>query len=85
MDNDICNVMRKPDSKTNRGQQVSGIAKENLKLAVFLFHHRWKCTYDLEVIGVKKDKVHLLAGEKRLKHKYKDLDVWSKVNKTLSL
>ena len=41
---DICNVMRKPDGKNangmpNRGQQVSVIAQDNLKLAVFLFHH----------------------------------------------
>ena len=48
---DICNVMRKPGSKNvdgtpNRGQQVSVIAQENLKLAVFLFHHRWRCTLE---------------------------------------
>ena len=41
----ICNVMRKPCDKNangmpNRGQQVSVIAKENLKLTAFLFHHR---------------------------------------------
>ena len=54
---DICNVMREPGSKNsdgtpNRGQQVSVIAKENLKLAVFLFHHWWRCTFDWEVTGV---------------------------------
>ena len=43
--NDICNFTRKPGDKNsrempNRGQQVSVIAKENLKLAAFLFHHR---------------------------------------------
>ena len=48
---DICNVMRKPGSKNvngvpDRGQQVSVIAQENLKLAVFLFHHLWRCTID---------------------------------------
>ena len=48
---DICNVTRKPGSKNadgmpNRGQQVLVIAKENLKLAAFLFHHRWRCTLD---------------------------------------
>ena len=42
---DSCSVMRKPGSKNangtpDRGQQVSVIAQENLKLAVFLFHHR---------------------------------------------
>ena len=47
----ICNVMRKPggknaDRKPNRGQQVSVVAQENLKLAVFLFHHWWRCTVD---------------------------------------
>ena len=47
---DICNVVRKPGSKNadgtpDRGQQVSVIAQENLKLA-FLFHHRWICTLE---------------------------------------
>ena len=50
---DICNVMRKPGGKNadgmpDRGQQVSLIAQENLKLAVFLFHHQWRCTFDWE-------------------------------------
>ena len=54
---DICNVMRKPGGKNangmpNRGQQVSVIAQENLKLAIFLFHHRWRCTLDWEITGV---------------------------------
>ena len=49
--NDICNIMRKlcgknADEMHDRGQQVSVIAQENLKLAVFLFHHRWRCTFD---------------------------------------
>ena len=39
-----CNVKRKPGGKNanvspNRGQQDSVTAQENLKLAVFLFHH----------------------------------------------
>ena len=43
---DICNVMKKPGGKNaeempNRGQQVSVMAQENLKLATFLFHHRF--------------------------------------------
>ena len=54
---DICNVMRKPGSKNtnrtpDRGQQVSVIAHENLKLVAFLFHHRWRCTLDWEITGV---------------------------------
>ena len=69
---DICNVMRKPGSKSadgmpNSGQQVSVIAQENLKLAVFLFHHQWRCTFDWDVTGVQEDTVHLLARQKRLK------------------
>ena len=55
--------------------------KENLKLAVILFHHRWRYTFDLEVTGVCEDTVHLLAGQKRLKDKNKDQDVLPKVNK----
>ena len=44
---DICNVTRKPGGKNanrtpNRGQQVSVIAQENLKLTAILFHHRWR-------------------------------------------
>ena len=37
---DICNVMRKTP---HRGQQVSVMAQENLKLPIFLFHHRRQC------------------------------------------
>ena len=48
---DICNVVRKPSGKNadetpNRGHQVSVIAQENQKLALFIFHHRWRCTLD---------------------------------------
>ena len=47
--NDICNVMRKQGNKNangtpGKGQQVSVIAKESLKLAAFQFLHRWRCT-----------------------------------------
>ena len=63
------------------GQQVSVIAQENLKLAVFLSHHRWRCTFDWEVTGVCEDTVPLLAGQKRLKDEYKDPDVLPNVNK----
>ena len=42
---DICNVVRKPGGKNadgtpDRGQQVSMIAQEHLKLTAFLFHYR---------------------------------------------
>ena len=83
---DTYNVMRKPggmdaDGTSNRGQQVSVIAQENLKLAVFLFHHRWKCTFDRKVTGVHENTVCLLAGQKRLEDEYKDLDVLPKDSK----
>ena len=63
---DICNVMRKPGGKNvngipNRWQQASVIAQENLKLAVFLFHHRWICTLDWEITGVDEVTVHLMT------------------------
>ena len=83
--NEICNVMKKPDGKNangmpDRGQQVSVIAQENLKLAVFLFHHWWRFTFDWEVTGVQEGIVHLLAGQKRLKDEYKDLDMLPNIN-----
>ena len=70
--NDICYVMRKPGGKNvdrmpNRGQQVSVIAQEKLKLVAFLFHHRWRCTFDWEITEVHEDTVCLLAGQKKLK------------------
>ena len=72
---DICNVMRKPGSKNadgtpDRGQQVLVIAQENLKLAAFLFHHRWGCTLDWEITGVNNETVHFLVGPKKLKDEY---------------
>ena len=67
---------------TNREQQVSVVAHENLMLAIFLFHHQWRCTFDWEVTVVCEYTVHLLAGQKRLEDKYKDQDVLPKVNKT---
>ena len=50
---DIFNFLRKPgiknvDSMHDRGQQVSVMALVILELAAFLFHHRWRCTYDQE-------------------------------------
>ena len=54
--NEICNVMRKPGGKNangmHRGQQVSVIAQENLKLATFVINHRWWCTLDWEITEV---------------------------------
>ena len=52
---DNCNVVRKPGGKNangmpGRGQQFSVIAQENLKLAAILFHHRWRCTLDWEIM-----------------------------------
>ena len=81
---DICSVVRKPDRKnadrmTERGQQVSVIAQENLKLAAFLFHYRWRCTFDWEVISMHEDTLHLLTGQKRDEHK--DPGILPKVNK----
>ena len=43
---DIYNVVRKLGGKNangmpNIGQQISAIVQENLKLVIFLFHHRW--------------------------------------------
>ena len=62
---DTCNVMKKPGGKNangmlNRGQQVSVIAQENMKLAAFLFHHRWRCTLDWKIMGVHEDTMCLL-------------------------
>ena len=84
--NDICNVMRKQGSKNvkgtpNREQLVSVTAQQHLKLAAFLFHHRWICTFDWEVMGVQEDKVKLLAGKKGLKDNYKNPDMLPEVNK----
>ena len=72
--NDTCNFVRKPrdknaDRKSNREQQVSVIAQANLKLAVFIFPHRWRCTFAWEVTGVHEDTRHLQAGHMRLEDK----------------
>ena len=63
--NNICNIVQKPGGKNanwipNRGQQVSVIAHKNLKLAVFLFHHRWRLTLDWEITGVNEDTPNVL-------------------------
>ena len=46
---DICDIVMKPGGKnanemSDRGQQLSVIAQENLKLAAFLFHRWWSAT-----------------------------------------
>ena len=77
---DICNVMRKlggknADGMLNRGQQVSAIAQENLKIAVFLFHHRWRCTLDWEIVGVNEDTLCLMADQKKCEDEFKDPNI----------
>ena len=66
----------------DRGQQVSVIAQENLKLAIILFQHRWRCTLGWEIKGVNEDTVCLMTGQKKLKDEYKYPDVLPKVNKS---
>ena len=63
-----------------KGQQVSVIAQENLKLAVFLFHHRWRFTEDLEILGVNVDTVCLMTGQKKHEDDYEDPGMLSMVN-----
>ena len=77
---DICNVMRKSGGKNadgtpDKGQKVSVIAQENLKLAIVLFHHRWRCTLDWEIMGVTKDTACIMTGQKKLNNEYKDPNV----------
>ena len=84
---DICNVVRTPGGKnangmSNRVQQVSVIAQKNLKLAIFLLHHRWRCTLDWQITGVNEDTVHLMTSQKKLRDEYKDLNMLPKINKT---
>ena len=84
---DICNIVRKLGGKNaigtpDRRQQVSVIAQENLKLAIFLFHPRWRCTSDWEIMGVNKDTVHLMLEQKKIEDEYKDPDVLPKINKS---
>ena len=79
--------MRKPGSKNAnkspiRGQQVSVIAQENLKIAVFLLHHRLRCTLDWEITRLHEDTSFLLVGQKKLKDEYKEPDVLPKTNKS---
>ena len=66
----------------NRGQQVSVIAQKDLKLAVFLFHHRRRCTLDWEVMGVNEYILCLMTGQKKLKDEYKDPNMLPKIIKS---
>ena len=84
---DTCNVMRTPGGKNadrtpNRGQQVSVKAQKKLKLATFLFHYRWRCTFNWEETWVHEDTVYLIAGQKNLKEKYKNPSMLQKINKS---
>ena len=68
--------MKKPGGKSingmpDMGQQVLATAQKSLKLAAFLIHHSWRCTFYWEITGVHEDKVHLLTGEKKLNNDYK--------------
>ena len=80
---DICNVVKKPGLKntngmSDRGQQISVIAQENLKLAAFLFHHGWKCSHSWKITEVHENTIYLLANEK---DDYKDPKALYKVKK----
>ena len=84
---DICNFVRKSGSKNanrmpNRWQQISVIVQENLELATLPFHHKWRCTVDLEITGVHDGTLCLMAGRKKHKGKYKTPDAWLKINKS---
>ena len=74
-------MQQKSLKNAQQGQQVSVMAQEKLMLAIFLFHHQWRCTYDWEVAGVHDKTIHLLAQQKRLKDEYNDPDELPKVNK----
>ena len=68
--NNICNIVSKPvgknaDGTSDREQQVSTIAQKSLKLAVFLFHHRWRCTLERKRMGVNEDTIHLMTNKKK--------------------
>ena len=81
----MATAMRKPGGKSacgipNRGQKVSIIAQENLKLAAILFHHKWRCTLDWKIMGKHEDTVHLLAEQKKLDDEQKDPDILPKIN-----
>ena len=67
-------IKKNANGAPDRRQQVSVIAQENLKLAAFLFHHRWRCTFGWEVMRVHVDIVHLLAGQMKIEDDYKDPD-----------
>ena len=79
--------MRKPGGNNDygtpeRGHQFSVIAEEHLKLAAFLFLHRWRCTLYWQIMGVNEDTVCLIEGQKKLEDEYKDPNVLPKINKS---
>ena len=57
---DICNIVRKPYGKNTNvmpdsGQQISVVAQENLKPAVFLVYHWWRFIHDWEDMRFSED------------------------------
>ena len=58
------------------------IDQENLKLAVFLSHHRWRCTLDWEIMEEDEGTVCLMTGQKKLKDQYKNPSMLPKINKS---
>ena len=58
------------------------IAQKILKLAIFLFHHWWRCTLDWEVMGVNEDTVCFMKGQRKLKDEYKDPNLLPKINRS---
>ena len=77
----ICNIMRKPGSKNADGMHDMVIAQENLQLDIFIFHHKLRCTFDGEVMGVWEGTVHLFACQKRLEDKYRDPNMLPEVRR----
>ena len=70
-----------PMGLLTEGSKTQVIAQENLKLTAFLFHHSWRCTLDLEIMGVDEGTVPFLVGQKKLEDKYKDPNVLPRINK----
>ena len=84
---DICNVVRKPGVKSadgiiNTKQQISAIAQENLKVAAFLFYHKWRCNLDWKPTRVNEDTLHLMEGQKEFKDKNKVPNLLPKTNES---
>ena len=56
------------------------IAQENLKLAFFLCHHRWRCAFNWKRMGVWDVTLHLLTDQMMFEDNYVDQDVLHEVN-----